>query len=216
MEDSYEKECQTSLLLSLSGGVLLTVPGILFTPAMLRLLNTPEEIMASSAAYLRIYFSGIIFVFLYNVSSAVLRALGDSQRPLYYLIVCCFINIFLDVILVAFFRLGVTGVAIATVTAQAVSALLTLRALCRLDLGGDHPLALRTLHFDTLILSEIFWIGFPAALQSIMNSLPGFLGSDCCCDGRLLFLQNQTCSFLNLSRINSPCSRKIPEAGAGC
>lgn len=109
-----------------------------------------------------------------------------------------------------------TGVAIATVTAQAVSALLTLRALCRLDLGGDHPLALRTLHLDTLILSEIFWIGFPAALQSIMNSLPGFLVSDCCYDGRLLFLQNQTCSFLNLSRINSPCSRKIPEAGAGC
>lgn len=109
-----------------------------------------------------------------------------------------------------------TGVAIATVTAQAVSALLTLRALCRLDLGGDHPLALRTLHLDTLILSEIFWIGFPAALQSIMNSLPGFLVSDCCYDGRLLFLQNQTRSFLNHSIINSPCSRKIPEARAGC
>lgn len=76
----------------------------------------------SSAAYLRIYFAGIIFVFLYNVGSAVLRALGDSRRPLYYLIVCCFINIFLDVILVTFFRLGVAGVAIATVTAQAGSA----------------------------------------------------------------------------------------------
>lgn len=77
-----QKGIQTSLLLSLLGGVLLTVPGILFTPAMLRLLNTPEEIMASSAAYLRIYFAGILFVFLYNVGSAILRALGDSRRPL--------------------------------------------------------------------------------------------------------------------------------------
>lgn len=169
-----QKGIQTSLLLSLLGGVLLTVPGILFTPAMLRLLNTPEEIMASSAAYLRIYFAGILFVFLYNVGSAILRALGDSRRPLYYLIVCCFINIFLDVILVAFFRLGVAGVAIATVTAQAVSALLTLRALCRLDLG-DHQLSLRSMHLDVQILREILWIGFPAALQSIMNSLSGMV-----------------------------------------
>lgn len=168
------KGIQTALLLSLIGGVLLTVPGILFTPTMLRLLNTPEEIMASSAAYLRIYFAGIIFVFLYNVGSAILRALGDSRRPLYYLIVCCFINIFLDVILVAFFRLGVAGVAIATVTAQAVSALLTLRALCRLDLG-DHQLSLRSMHLDVQILREILWIGFPAALQSIMNSLSGMV-----------------------------------------
>ena len=102
---------------------------------------------------------GTLFQQLYNaVDVVVVGQLGDSRRPLYYLIVCCFINIFLDVILVAFFRLGVTGVAIATVTAQAGSALLTLRALCRLDLGGDHPL------------------------------LPGFLGSDCCCDDDLLFL----------------------------
>ena len=170
-----QKGIQTSLLLSLLGGVLLTVPGILLTPAMLHLLNTPEEIMASSAAYLRIYFAGIIFVFLYNVGSAILRALGDSRRPLYYLIVCCFINIFLDVILVAFFRLGVAGVAIATVTAQAVSALLTIRALCRLDLGGNHQLSLRSIHLDVQILREILWIGFPAALQSIMNSLSGMV-----------------------------------------
>ena len=170
-----QKGIQTSLLLSLLGGVLLTVPGILLTPAMLHLLNTPEEIIASSAAYLRIYFAGIIFVFLYNVGSAILRALGDSRRPLYYLIVCCFINIFLDVILVAFFRLGVAGVAIATVTAQAVSALLTLRALCRLDLGGDHQLSLHSMHLDVQILREILWIGFPAALQSIMNSLSGMV-----------------------------------------
>lgn len=169
------KGIQTSLLLSLIGGVLLTVPGILLTPMMLRLLNTPEEIMVSSAAYLRIYFAGIVFIFLYNIGSAILRALGDSRKPLYYLIVCCFINIFLDVILVAFFRLGVAGVAIATVTAQAVSALLTLRALCRLGLGSGHHPALRSIHLDTPILREILWIGFPAALQSIMNSLSGMV-----------------------------------------
>lgn len=109
--------------------MLFTVVGILLTPGMLRILNTPATIMMSSSKYLYTYFSGILFVFLYNIGSAVLRALGDSRRPLYYLIICCVINIFLDVILVAWADMGVAGVAIATVVAQAVSAALTLRAL---------------------------------------------------------------------------------------
>ena len=86
--------------ISIVGGILLGIIGFFATPSMLRLMNTPDEIMQDSVIYLRIYFAGIIFVFIYNVGSAILRAVGDSTRPLYFLIVCCFINIFLDILLV--------------------------------------------------------------------------------------------------------------------
>ena len=104
----------TAYAFSIIGSIFITVLGILIAPWMLELMHTPQETMADALLYLRIYFAGIIFVFIYNVGSSILRAMGDSRRPLYYLIVCCFLNIVLDIVLVIVFHMGVAGVSIAT------------------------------------------------------------------------------------------------------
>ena len=116
-KQGLQNALHTAFAFSVVGSVVISVIGIWLSPMMLRWMNTTEEVIAPSTTYLRIYFAGIIFVFIYNVGSSILRAVGDSRRPLYYLIVCCFINILLDVVLVVFFHMGVAGAAIATVFA---------------------------------------------------------------------------------------------------
>ena len=105
-EKSANQGLHNAYALSLTAGIILTAIGIVLTPSMLRLMNTPEDILSDSIIYLRIYFAGIIFVLIYNMGSAILRATGDSKRPLYYLIVCCGINIVLDILFVVGFPLG--------------------------------------------------------------------------------------------------------------
>lgn len=104
-----KKAMDTSIIIAFVGGIIFSVLGFIFTPLFLELLKTPTEIIKDSILYLRIYFSGLIFIFIYNIASSILRAMGDSKRPLYYLIICCFVNIFLDIILVIIFHLGVMG-----------------------------------------------------------------------------------------------------------
>ncbi len=171
--EELDRAIHASIALSVMGGIILTVAGLAGVTKILRLMDTPAEIMDGSLVYLRIYFGGILFVFVYNIGSAVLRAMGDSKRPLYYLMVCCFINIFLDIVLVAVFQMGVAGVAIATVTAQAVSAVLTIRALHRLD--AAYRLELKKIRFDREAVFSIIWIGLPAGFQSVMNSVSGMI-----------------------------------------
>ena len=108
----------TAAAFSIAGSLVITVLGVIFAPSLLSLMNTPQNIMADSTLYLRVYFSGIIFVFIYNIGSGILRAVGDSKRPLYFLIICCMINIVLDLVLVLFFKMGVAGVAIATLISR--------------------------------------------------------------------------------------------------
>ena len=102
----------TAYAFSIIGSIFITVLGILIAPWMLELMHTPQETMADALLYLRIYFAGIIFVFIYNVGSSILRAMGDSRRPLYYLIVCCILNIVLDIVLVLYANMGVVGAAL--------------------------------------------------------------------------------------------------------
>ncbi len=136
------------------------------SPFMMELLKTPADVIGDSIVYMRIYFAGIIFVFIYNIGSAILRAVGDSTRPLYFLIVCCFINIFLDILLVVGMDMGVAGAAIATVASQAVSAVLVIRALLKSkDMYRLEPSQIR---FHKFLLVSIITIGLPAGLQSIM------------------------------------------------
>ena len=97
---SANKGLHTAYAIAAFGGLILTVSGIILPPFLLEMMNPPADIVADSAVYLRIYFAGIIFVLIYNMGSAILRATGDSKRPLYYLIVCCIINIVLDVLFV--------------------------------------------------------------------------------------------------------------------
>lgn len=166
--EGLQKALHTAFAFSLVGSVLITVVGIVFSPTLLRLMNTTEEVIGPSTTYLRIYFAGILFVFLYNVGSSILRAVGDSKRPLYYLIVCCIINIVLDVVLVVGLKMGVAGAAIATVFAQGVSAVLVVLALCRsTDL---FRLEIRKIRFHKEALELLIKIGLPAGLQSVMYS----------------------------------------------
>lgn len=164
---------QTAYAFSIAGSILFMILGLVLSPMMLKLMNTPEELFSQSVVYLRIYFSGILFVFIYNIGSAILRALGDSKRPLYYLIICSVLNIVLDIITVIFFHTGVAGVSIATVIAQAVSAVLVTRALMR---SGDiYKLELRKIRFHNRLLKSQLYVGLPGGFQSFMYSISNLI-----------------------------------------
>ena len=152
-----------------AGGIALTLIGILAAPFMLRLMNTPAETMDGSLTYLRIYFAGILFVLVYNMGSAILRATGDSKTPLYILIVCCIVNIILDTAFVLLFHMGVTGVAIATLLAQAVSAVLVTLKLTRSK--GILCLSLRKIRFHGPLLSMQLKLGLPTGFESILFAI---------------------------------------------
>lgn len=148
----------TSIALSLLGGVLFTILGNVFTEKLLQLLNTPTNLIQGSTTYLRIYFMGLTFQFLFNSCSAILRALGDSKTPLYYLILCCFINIALDIVLVVIFPLGITGVAIATTFSQFISSIYALRALTKFD--EAYKLNIKSLKIHPYFLKKLFKLVF--------------------------------------------------------
>ncbi|MDO4305648.1 MAG: MATE family efflux transporter [Eubacteriales bacterium] len=163
----------TAYAFSIAGGILFMIPGILVSPAMLRWMNTSPELLPSSEAYLRIYFSGIIFMFIYNIGSGILRAVGDSKRPLYYLIICCLLNIILDLVMVPGLHLGVAGVAIATVLAQAFSAVLVTAALIRSK--DIYRLRLLEIRFHGRVLKSQLYVGLPGGFQSVMYSISNII-----------------------------------------
>lgn len=163
----------TAIALSIVGGIVTAVAGILLTPFLLQMMNTPADVIEGSTVYLRIYFAGIIFVFVYNIGSGILRAVGDSKRPLYFLIVCCFLNIFLDILFVVYLKLGVKGAAFATVISQAVSALLVILSLTKsVDIYRLRPNKIR---FYKSLLIAIVTIGLPAGLQSVMYGISNII-----------------------------------------
>lgn len=171
--NKLKKAIHTSIGIAIGGGILLSVIGICFSSQLLVMMKTPSDILGDSVLYLRIYFLGLIFVFLYNIGSSILRAMGDSKRPLYYLIVCCVINVLLDVFLVAFLKMGVAGVAIATVIAQAISTWLVIKALMNLD--KEYCFQIKELRFYKETFFSIIYIGLPAGIQSLMNSVSGIV-----------------------------------------
>lgn len=172
-QKNLNQSIHTAYAFSIAGGILMMIPGILLSPALLRRMNTPEELLAPSTSYLTIYFAGILFMFIYNIGSGILRALGDSKRPLYYLIVCCLLNIVLDLLMVLVLHLGVAGVAIATVIAQAFSAFLVTRALIKSD--DIYDFRLRKIRFYGRVLKNELYVGLPGGLQSVMYSLSNII-----------------------------------------
>ena len=144
--------------------VVVGVVGYLLVPSLLRFMNNPEELMADTILYLRIYFSSVLFVFIFNIGSAILRAVGDAKNPLYYLIACCLINIVLDYVFVAKFHLGVAGVAWATWIAQAVSAGLVVWKLIKSD--GAVKLEFSRLKICPSIFRSQIRIGLPTGIQA--------------------------------------------------
>ena len=171
--ENVRKSVHTAIALSIAGGAAITVAGLLFAAPALRLLKTPAAVTAPSLVYMRIYFLGVIPSLIYNMGSGILRAAGDSRRPLYYLISSCLINILLDILFVVVLRLGVAGVAIATILSQTFSALMVLYALMRTD--DSYRLYPREIRFSSHILRNIIRIGIPAGLQSSMYSVSNLI-----------------------------------------
>ena len=184
-EEKVRQAVHTALMLTLVLGVVFTAAGIAMTPLMLQLMKTPAEVAPEQAAYLRIYFAGVMGLLLYNMGSGILRAVGDSRRPFYFLVVSAVLNTVLDLLFVIKFHMGVEGVAYATIIAQAVSALLTLWVLMRAE--GGIQLELRALRFTWSVLRQIVAVGIPAALQMaitafsnvFVQSYINYFGPDC-------------------------------------
>ncbi len=163
----------TAVALAVLCGILMTFLGLTFAGTVLTIMSTPEEIYPYALTYMRIYFCGMIFNVLYNIGSGILRALGDSKRPLYVLITCCVSNIVLDLLFVIVLGLGVAGAALATILAQTISGVLVLLAL--LGKRGPVRLYLHRLRIHFYICKPLIKIGIPTGLQSLMYSIPNLV-----------------------------------------
>ncbi len=163
----------TAVALSVAAGVAIMVIGLFAAPSVLSLMNTPPETMEGSVLYLRIYFCGMVGNLIYNMGSGILRAMGDSKRPLYFLIASCLVNVVLDIMLVAAAHMGVAGVAVATVLSQAFSAVLVCIVLMKFP--AEYRLKLKNIRFYGWVLKRIIAIGLPAGFQSLMYSLSNAL-----------------------------------------
>ena len=167
-EDSNDlhHSVHAALAVAAALGLVFTVGGVLLTPWLLRVMAVPAEILAPTRTYTGIYFGGLWAMVIYNMTAGVLRAMGDTRRPLYVLVLCCIVNIAGDLLLVGVFRLGVAGAAAATVAAQIVSAAAVLYLLHRsLEGGLLHEGFLRTTKTK---LADMLYKGFPLAIQSIL------------------------------------------------
>ena len=165
--EEVSRGVHTAMLLSVIIGAVFMVCGVLLTPWVLSAMGTTAEAMPGAALYMRVYFLGMIPNVIYNMGTGVLRAVGDSRRPLYFLIAASGCNIVLDLVLVLGFRLGVAGVAIATVASQVLSAVLVVISLMRSH-GQSYQLFPRMLSLQTQPPRATLQVGTPAALQSGM------------------------------------------------
>ena len=163
-KEEMSETVHTSITLALISGIFMAFVGLVFSKGALELMGTPEDVIGLSTLYMRIYFMGMPFFMLYNYGAAILRAVGDTKRPLYFLIIAGVINAGLNMVLVIVFGLGVSGVGIATVFSQMVSCVLVLTCLCRTD--GSYKLSFSKLSIKGYYLKQIFQVGIPAGIQS--------------------------------------------------
>ena len=180
-----EKTVHTAIAMTLILGVFFTGLGLIITPYALTLMNTPDNVRPESTAYLTIYFSGVLGLMLYNIGAGILRAVGDSKRPFYYLVVCAVMNTALDLLFVICFDMGVKGVALATILSQATSAILVIiTLLCTHECIRLSP---RNMRIHWQMLKKIFRVGIPAAIQMaitafsniFVQSYINFFGDNC-------------------------------------
>lgn len=167
-EEKVKSAVHTAILMTLVIGVVFTGVGIFMTPYMLKIMKTPIEVLPEATEYLQIYFSGILGLMIYNIGSGILRAVGDSQRAFYFLIVSAMTNAVLDLVFVLVFKMGVAGVAWATVISQFLSAALVIIALMRSD--NCCRMTLKALRINKIMLGKILKIGIPAAIQMAVTS----------------------------------------------
>ena len=172
-DDGVHRAVHTAMALAVIGGAIMTVLGLVLAPTLLRWMDTPVDTMEDSTLYLRIVFLAMIPGMIYNVGASIQRAVGDSRRPLYFLIICCLVNVALDLLFVVGMKMGVAGVAVATAIAQIVSAVLTCGSLGRAK--GNYRLELRKVRADARLLGETVRIGLPTGLQSVMYALSNMI-----------------------------------------
>lgn len=220
--DEVHDTVHTSILMTVILGVAFTGIGLVMTPFMLRLMNTPDNVMPESSAYLTIYFSGILGLMIYNIGSGILRAVGDSQRPFYFLVVCAVLNTVLDLLFVLVFKMGVEGVALATILSQGVSAVLVIITLLRTN--TCIKLRLLDLKLNFTMLGKIFKVGIPAAIQMAITSFSNifvqsyinFFGDNCMSGwtayakiDQLLFLPMQSIALASTTFVGQNLGRNL-------
>lgn len=163
-KEELEEFISSLIRFSVVGGIIISLIGILFAPNFIKAMLIPDDIYGLSLSYLRVYFAGTIFVFTFNIASGILRALGDSKNPFYYLMFSSVLNIILDIILVGVFKWSVSGAALATIIAQGMAMILVLRKIRSLGYHFN-----RTKNLDSL--KKTLKLGSPMAFQSILFSI---------------------------------------------
>ena len=163
----------TSITLALISGITMAVIGVLLAKWALEIMGTPDDVIGQSALYMRIYFMGMPFFMLYNYGAAILRAIGDTKRPLIFLIISGIANAALNMILVILFHMGVAGVAIGTIISQLISCVLVLTCLYRSE--GSYQLRFSKLKINGAYMEQIFQVGVPAGIQSTVINLSNAL-----------------------------------------
>lgn len=172
-EEKVREAVHTAMAFSITGGIILMILGMIGAPIALKAMGTPEDIMNYAVVYIRIYFAGIIGNLIYNMGAGILRAIGDSKRPLYFLMTSCVVNIILDILFVVIFRMNVAGAALATILSQLISAVLVIVVLMRSK--DVYQLILPKIRLHLEMVKRIIQIGFPAGLQSAMYSISNII-----------------------------------------
>ena len=167
------KALHTSIGLSLVLGLFISFCGLCFGPQILQMMKTPDDCLDGALVYARIFFSGAIASMVYNMGAGILRAMGDSRRPMIFLVITCFINIFLDIYFVVVLKMGIAGAAVATVLSQIISAVLVVMVLLRLP--TEYTLQLSRIRIDPILLKRILSVGVPAGLQFVTFDLANLL-----------------------------------------
>ncbi len=217
----------TSMMMTLILAVVFTFLGIFIAPVMLHMMKTPDNVFPESLAYLRIYFGGIVGLMVYNMGAGILRAVGDSQRPFYFLIVSAVINTILDLVFVLVFHMGVEGVAWATVIAQVVSAILTMYVLMRAHSSIRVNLSQLKIHMAEM--KKIIRVGIPAAIQMAITSFSNifvqsyinYFGADCMSGwtayakiDQLILLPMQSLALSSTTFVGQNLGANLPERAA--
>ena len=164
--ENIQKSVKTGFFIAIVLGAIVTVFGIVFSGAMLSCMNVPKDVFDYSLVYMRVYFLGMIPTFIYNVGASILRAVGDTKRPMYFLIISCISNILFGVLFVRVFDLGVIGVGLSTVLSQTISALLIL--LVFKYTSDEYSYSLKDFGYDKEILKKTITIGLPSGFQSVL------------------------------------------------
>lgn len=194
-QEEMMQSIYTTLALAIISGIGLTFIGIALTPYILTWIGTPSDVMDNSILYLAIYFAGALGVMIYNMGSGILRALGDSKNPLYFLIISSIVNVILDIIFVIYMDLGIAGAGWATMISQCLSAVLTILLL--MHTKQPYRITLKKIRFHKEILKEIIHIGLPSGMQNAVVSFSNVI------------VQSNINAFGSIAMAGASCYTKI-------